>query len=76
MSKKEIIKEDIATYRAYLLLLTTSLFGVVGYAIINIERLNVMQMILGIIASVIIFASFVILLKKYLVARKILGEME
>lgn len=36
MSRKEIIKEDISTYRAYLLLLTTSLFGVIGYAIINI----------------------------------------
>ena len=76
MSRKEIIKEDIATYRAYLLLLTTSLFGIIGYAIINIETLTATQMVLGVIVSVVLSASFGILLKKYLKTRKILEDME
>lgn len=76
MSKKEIIQEDIATYRAYLLLLTTSLFGIIGYAIINIEKLTTTQTILGVIVSIALSASFGLLLKKYLKSRKILEDME
>lgn len=58
MSRKEIIKEDIATYRAYLLLLTTSLFGIIGYAIINIKMLTAPQMVLGVIV-IIVFCRLV-----------------
>ena len=76
MSRKEIIKEDIATYRAYLLLLTTSLFGIVGYAIINIEKLTTTQTILGVVVSIVLSASFELLLQQYLKTRKILEDME
>lgn len=76
MSRKEIIKEDIATYRAYLLLLTTSLFGIVGYAIINIEKLTTTQTILGMVVSIVLSASFGLLLQQYLKTRKILEDME
>lgn len=76
MSRKEIIKEDIATYRAYLLLLTTSLFGIVGYAIINIEKLTTTQTILGVVVSIVLSASFGLLLQQYLKTRKILEDME
>ena len=76
MSRKEIIKEDIAIYRAYLLLLTTSLFGIVGYAIINIEKLTTTQTILGVVVSIVLSASFGLLLQQYLKTRKILEDME
>ena len=76
MSRKEIIKEDIATYRAYLLLLTTPLFGIVGYAIINIEKLTTTQTILGMVVSIVLSASFGLLLQQYLKTRKILEDME
>ena len=76
MSRKEIIKEDIATHRAYLLLLTTSLFGIVGYAIINIEKLTTTQTILGVVVSIVLSASFGLLLQQYLKTRKILEDME
>ena len=76
MSRKEIIKEDIATYRAYLLLLTTSLFGIVGSAIINIEKLTTTQTILGVVVSIVLSASFGLLLQQYLKTRKILEDME
>ena len=76
MSRKEIIKEDIATYRAYLLLLTTSLFGIVGYAIINIEKLTTTQTILGVVVSIVLSASFGLLLQQYLKTRKISEDME
>ena len=76
MSRKEIIKEDIATYRAHLLLLTTSLFGIVGYAIINIEKLTTTQTILGVVVSIVLSASFGLLLQQYLKTRKILEDME
>lgn len=70
-----MIKEDIATYRAYLLLISTSLFGVIGYAIVNINKLDLIQMILGILISFALIIAFVFLIKKYLKIRKILEEM-
>ena len=76
MSRKEIIKEDIATYRAYLLNLTTSLFGIVGYAIINIKKHTTTQTILGVVVSIVLSASFGLLLQQYLKTRKILEDME
>lgn len=76
MSKKEIIKEYIATYRAYLLLITTSLFGIIGYAIINIDKLTTTQMVLGIAISITLCVSFGFLLRQYFQARKKLGVIE
>lgn len=70
-----MIKEDIATYRAYLLLISTSLFGVIGYAIVNINKLDLIQMTLGILISFALIIAFVFLIKKYLKIRKILEEM-
>ena len=35
-----MIKEDISTYRAIILLILSSIFAIIGYAIINIEKIN------------------------------------
>ena len=46
-----MIKEDIATYRAIILLILSSIFAIIGYAIINIEKLTTNQTTIGIIVS-------------------------
>lgn len=70
-----MIKEDIATYRAMILLILSSIFAIIGYAIINIEKLTTNQTI-GIIVSFLLLVGLFIMLKIYLKARKILKDLE
>lgn len=55
MSKKESAKEEMANYRAVLVVILTSLLGVFGYAIINFEKLTNFQVIFGSIAQIMLF---------------------
>ena len=71
-----MIKEDLATYRAFLVFLATSLFGIIGYAMINLDSLNIYQLILGVLANVFILITFIFLLKKYLKSRETLKELK
>lgn len=76
VGKKDSVKEDIATYRAGIMLLLTSIFGVFGYAIINLNELALSQMLLGICVCFILLIGLVVVVKKYLQSIKILEEME
>lgn len=76
MSKKDEIKEDIATYRAYSLLFITSLFGITGYAFVNIDRLSATQTIIGSLACIALVISIVIVIKQYLKAKKELRNIK
>lgn len=76
MSKKDMIKEDISTYRAIILLILSSIFAIIGYAIINIEKLTTNQTTIGIIVSFLLLVGLFIMLKIYLKARKILKDLE
>ncbi|TLD84557.1 hypothetical protein LS70_003140 [Helicobacter sp. MIT 11-5569] len=58
MSKKDSIKENIGTLRAFAILFLTSIFGVLGYAVANFESLDFFKMFAGII--ILIFFSFYI----------------
>ncbi|ASQ30542.1 hypothetical protein CAV_0880 [Campylobacter avium LMG 24591] len=71
-----MIKEDIATYRAMILLILSSIFAIIGYAIINIEKLTTNQTTIGIIVSFLLLVGLFIMLKIYLKARKILKDLE
>ena len=71
-----MIKEDIATYRAVILLILSSIFAIIGYAIINIEKLTTNQTTIGIIVSFLLLVGLFIMLKIYLKARKILKDLE
>lgn len=71
-----MIKEDIATYRAIILLILSSIFAIIGYAIINIEKLTTNQTTIGIIVSFLLLVGLFIMLKIYLKARKILKDLE
>ncbi|WP_286005881.1 hypothetical protein [Campylobacter avium] len=71
-----MIKEDIATYRAIILLILSSIFAIIGYAIINIEKLTTNQTTIGIIVSFLLLVGLFIILKIYLKARKILKDLE
>lgn len=71
-----MIKEDIATYRAMILLILSSIFAIIGYAIINIEKLTTNQTTIGIIVSFLLLVGLFIILKIYLKARKILKDLE
>lgn len=73
MSKKERIKENIATFRAGIMLLITSLFGVFGYAVINIDTLDTIRMLIGTMICVILVVGLVIVIKLYL---KLVDELE
>lgn len=72
-NKKEVLKEDLATLRAILVIIITSFFGAVGYAIINLNKLDNTQIFLGSFAIVLLFVSFVILTFQYMKTRKDLG---
>ncbi|WP_273402615.1 hypothetical protein [Campylobacter avium] len=71
-----MIKEDISTYRAIILLILSSIFAIIGYAIINIEKLTTNQTTIGIIVSFLLLVGLFIMLKIYLKARKILKDLE
>lgn len=71
-----MIKEDISTYRAMILLILSSIFAIIGYAIINIEKLTTNQTTIGIIVSFLLLVGLFIMLKIYLKARKILKDLE
>lgn len=71
-----MIKEDIATYSAMILLILSSIFAIIGYAIINIEKLTTNQTTIGIIVSFLLLVGLFIMLKIYLKARKILKDLE
>ena len=50
MSKKDSIKEDIATLRTFSILFLTSIFGVLGYAITNFDKLTNLKLIVGFVS--------------------------
>lgn len=60
-----MIKEDISTYRAIILLILSSIFAIIGYAIINIEKLTTNQTTIGIIVSFLLLVGLFIMLKIY-----------
>lgn len=75
MSKKENIKSHIDTLRAVMLTLITAIFGICGYAIINIDNLTIKQMISGAVALVIVLIAFFGIISAYLVKSKELEKM-
>ncbi|CUU88545.1 Uncharacterised protein [Campylobacter hyointestinalis] len=76
MSKKDSIKEDIATLRTFSILFLTSIFGVLGYAITNFEKLTNLKLIVGFVSLFLLVMFFVISLKLYKRKTKLLEELE
>ena len=74
MSKKEQVKSDIELLRNFLILVVTAIFGIIGYAIINIEILTLKQLFLGALALLILYVMLVFMTLKYFKARKELKE--
>lgn len=75
MSKKEKIKESIGTARAYQIAFLTAIFGVFGYAIINIDDLSTKQMLYGVGALAFLLVGFAFAAKRYLKKSDELGRM-
>lgn len=75
-NKKEVFKEDLSTYRTILAILITSFFGIIGYAIVNINKLDYQQVILGAFATLMLFLISYFVVKSYVKARKNLGDSE
>lgn len=73
---KDSVKENISTYRAFSLLLLTSIFGVLGYAVANVERLTTFKMIIGVFILLVLILSFLFLVMKYVKNIKILEALE
>lgn len=76
MSKKESIQADIDTLRSFLLAFLTAIFAVCGYAMINIERLSILQTISGVIALICLIIGFVWIFRQYQIKKKILETIK
>lgn len=76
MSKKDGLKENIGTLRAFSVLFLTSIFGVLGYAVANLETLTMTRMIAGVAILVFLVSAFVFVLLKHKEQIKILEEIE
>lgn len=76
MSKKDSLKENISTLRAFSILFLTSIFGVLGYAVANLETLTIPKMLIGIVILIFLVSAFVFVLVKHKQQVKILEELE
>ncbi len=65
MSRKDSIKENIGTLRAFSILFLTSIFGVLGYAIANLETLTTPKMLIGVVILIFLVSAFVFILLKH-----------
>lgn len=55
MSKKDSIKESITTLRVFSVVFLASIFGVLGYAVANLESITILKMFVGIVILVFWF---------------------
>lgn len=77
MSKKDDIKADIDTTRAFMLIVVTAVFGMIGYLIVHLnDELSIYQIILGILAFVCLLVIFVVLGKHYFKIKKSLRRLK
>lgn len=75
MSKKEQVKFDLDILKGLLFACIGAIFGVIGYAIINIENLTIKQIILGLIVTLILVIALIIIFKVLAVKRKRLKDL-
>ncbi|SQC36286.1 Uncharacterised protein [Helicobacter fennelliae] len=76
MSKKDSIKENINTLRVFSVLFVTSIFGVLGYAVANLESITILKMFVGVVILLFLVLAFVFVMLKYKEQTKILEELE
>lgn len=62
MSRKDSIKEQIGTLRVFAILFLTSIFGVLGYAVANLENLTLTKVFIGIVILISLASVFVLVL--------------
>jgi len=76
MSKKDSIKEQIGTLRVFAILFLTSIFGVLGYAVANLETLSILKVFIGAVILLSLVSIFVLIFTMHNKKLKELEEME
>lgn len=76
MSKKDSIKEQIGTLRVFAILFLTSIFGVLGYAVANLESLVFLKVLIGIVILVSLTFAFALILIAHNKRLKELEDLE
>ncbi|MWV61760.1 hypothetical protein [Helicobacter saguini] len=75
MSKKDKVKENISIHKAFLMLFVTSIFGIVGYAMINMNKLENNQIWVGGIVIVALLVGSYFIHRKYKKLVDYLGDL-
>ncbi|WP_181461893.1 hypothetical protein [Helicobacter fennelliae] len=58
------------------MLFVTSIFGVLGYAVANLESITILKMFVGVVILLFLVLAFVFVMLKYKEQTKILEELE
>jgi uncharacterized BrkB/YihY/UPF0761 family membrane protein len=76
MSMKEQVKYDLDILKGFLFACVTAIFGVVSYAVMNIETLTRKQIILGSVVALVLAIALAIVFRGLKINRKKLRELE
>lgn len=72
---KDLVKSDLSIFGNFLILITTSIFGIIAYAAVHIDGgISSNMMIIGAILLVVLYVAWVILFVVYFRNREKLRE--
>ena len=76
MSMKEQVKYDLDILKGFLFACIGAIFGIISYAVMNIDNLSRKQIILGGVLTLILVIALIAIFKGLAINRKKLRELE